>query len=77
MKKKLYTTAIVPIDSLLQRRYRTLQVEHLFLVYRSTSRRGMCTSNNNKNGTICSYAGSISGYRSNHLNSSFLACYSY
>ena len=73
---KLYATAVVPIDSLLQRRYRTLQAEHLFLVYRSTPRRGMCTSSNNKNGTIGSYAGSISGYRSNHLNSPFLACYS-
>lgn len=49
---KLYATAMVPIDSLLQRRYRTLQAEHLFLVYRSTPRRGMCTSSNNKNGTI-------------------------
>lgn len=74
---KLYATAMVPIDSLLQRRYRTLQAEHLFLVYRSTPRRGMCTSSNNKNGTIGSYAGSISGYRPNHLNSPFLACYSY
>ena len=73
---KLYATAVVPIDSLLQRRYRTLQAEHLFLVYRSTPRRGMCTSSNNKNGTIGSYAGSISGYRSNHPNSPFLACYS-
>nr|GLL16978.1 ribosomal protein L16 [Ipomoea trifida] len=53
------------------------KAEHLFLVYRSTPRRGMCTSSNNKNGTIGSYAGSISGYRSNHLNSPFLACYSY
>ncbi|KAK4344960.1 hypothetical protein RND71_035136 [Anisodus tanguticus] len=68
---------MVPIDSLLQRRYRTLQAEHLFLVYRSTPRRGMCTSNNKKNGTIGSYAESISGYRSNQLNSPFLACYSY
>ncbi|KAH0743156.1 hypothetical protein KY290_031149 [Solanum tuberosum] len=65
---KLYTTGMVPIDSLLQRRYRTLQAEHLFLVYRSTPRRGMCTSSNNKNETIGSYARSISGYRSNHLN---------
>ena len=45
---KLYATAMVPIDSLLQRRYRTFQAEHLFLVYRSTPRRGMCTSSNNK-----------------------------
>ena len=74
---KLYATAMVPIDSLLQRRYRTLQAEHLFLVYRSIPRRGMCTSSNNQNGTIGSYAGSISGYKSNHLNSPFLACYSY
>nr|GEX57858.1 ribonuclease H-like domain-containing protein [Tanacetum cinerariifolium] len=28
---KLYATAMVPIDSLLQRRYRTFQAEHLFL----------------------------------------------
>ncbi|KAL8088164.1 hypothetical protein AgCh_038080 [Apium graveolens] len=74
---KLYATAMVPIDSLLQRRYQTLQAEHLFLVYRFTPRRGMCTSSNNKNGTIGSYAGIISGYRPNHLNSPFLACYSY
>ncbi|KAK4370252.1 hypothetical protein RND71_009727 [Anisodus tanguticus] len=68
---------MVPIDSLLQRRYRTLQVEHLFLIYHSTLRRGICTSSNNKNGTIGSYAGSILGYRSNYLNSPFLAWYSY
>ncbi|KAL8257475.1 hypothetical protein R6Q59_029516 [Mikania micrantha] len=30
-----------------------------------------------QDGTIGFYAGSISGYRSNHLNSPFLACYSY
>lgn len=65
---KLYAIAMVPLDSLLQRRYRTLQAEHLFLVYRSTPRRGMCTSSNNKNGTIGSYVESISGYRYNHLN---------
>ncbi|GKC03971.1 hypothetical protein Tco_0995581, partial [Tanacetum coccineum] len=48
LSPKLYATAMVPIDSLLQRRYRTFQAEHLFLVYRSTPRRGMCTSSNNK-----------------------------
>lgn len=46
---KLYATAVVPIDSLLKRRYRTLQAEHLFVVYSSTPRRGMCTSSNKKN----------------------------
>lgn len=52
---KLYATAMVPIDLLLQRRYRTLQAEHLFLVYRSTPRRRMGTSSNNKNRTIGSW----------------------
>lgn len=37
---KLYATAVVPIDSLLQRRYRTLQAEHLFIVYRCCPHRG-------------------------------------
>lgn len=58
---KLYATAMVPIDSLLQRRYRTLQADHLFLVYRSTPRRGMCTSSNNKNGTIGPRLGAFRG----------------
>nr|GEU85136.1 mediator of RNA polymerase II transcription subunit 20A [Tanacetum cinerariifolium] len=32
---KLYATAMVLIDSLLQRRYRTFQAEHLFLLFKS------------------------------------------
>lgn len=44
--------------------------KHLFSVYYfHTEKRGMCTSSNKRNGTIGSYAGSISGYRSNHFNS--------